>query len=300
MNDLRPTKLKDIIGQKRILGNLLEMSIPAAKKLRKPLPHLLLGGPPGLGKTTIAKAIAHEMDGKFHEVNGSMLRKVSNIVPFIMRLNPAGGDILFVDEVHQISTVVQEYLYPVMEDFRADVGEGDDHMIIDIGRFTLIGATTEAGILTLPFNDRFVSKHHLQYYTDQELAEIATSSAKKLKLNVSYEGLLDIAKRSRGTARVVNSLLRSVHEYAVAKDIQHMDLDKVRVVMNRLGIDERGLNEADKAYIRVLEKNGETGLDTLIAATGFSRNVLLHNIESFLIRANIIKKTSKGRKLVKR
>lgn len=289
---LRPTNLDDIIGQRSIKA-CLKILIQA--HVGNPLPHMIWTGPPGTGKTTFATALANECNRNIMMANGGNIRKTKDILPYLVRIK--FGDILFIDEVHRVDVRVQESLFTVMEDFRFDVARGAKSL--DIEPFTLIGATTESGLLIQPFYDRF--KHHFQLeeYTNKELEVIITCSAKKLGFSTTEEAARGLAQASRLTPRIANSLLEWCCDYAKSINVRLIDRKLSIQALNLKKIDNLGLDSDDRRYIMVLERAGKPlGLNTLVAATGLSRNTIEHRIEPHLIRCGMIWKTNKGRSLI--
>jgi Holliday junction DNA helicase RuvB len=295
MSNLRPTKLTDIIGQKNIVERL-KISIDAAKKDGRPLPHILASGPPGLGKTTLCTVIANEMDSEIYIANGGGVRTIKLLLPYLAKLNY--GDILFIDEIHRLSASTSEFLYPVLEDFRADIGTEQEAVTLELQPFTLIGATTESGRIAAPLLDRFVYKYQLTTYDEDDLAEIIEINARKLDVNIEDEACGLIAKRSRGTPRIANSYLRWIKDYTTSQSKNVVNGEVVHEAMTMANIDERGLTNNDRRYLKVLEKaRGPLGIRTLASSTNVALETIEQTIEPFLLRLGLIMKTPKGRML---
>tara|TARA_R110000765_G_scaffold87136_1_gene167180 strand:+ start:157 stop:1080 length:924 start_codon:yes stop_codon:yes gene_type:complete len=302
-NELRPTRLDDLIGQEDIITNL-RVSIASVKARRDVLQHCLFYGGAGLGKTTLARALANELDAKIEIANGSAISTNKDILPYVMKMEK--GSILFIDEIHRMNRKVQEYLLTVIEDFRLDIvipagknSEGET-ISIDVPKFTLVGATTEMGDLVQPFLDRFKLKHFMRPYKTDELAELITGNAKKLKVNIEEAGIKVIAKASRGTPRIANNFLEWVRDYQIAYDVSCLHKSEVTRALKMQGIDDNGLNPIDRDYLSVLQKlpNGiAIGVNTLCSALSMDRQTIEQKIEPFLIQRGYIVKTQKGRML---
>lgn len=296
MKDLRPTKLNDLVGQSRVI-ECLQISILAARHESKALPHVLLYGPPGLGKTTIASIIANEMESDIQFANGGNCRQIKFILPYISKATE--NSVLFIDEIHRMSPVVEELLYPVMEDFRLDLSDGETVESIDLPQFTIIGSTTDSGQLSAPLRDRFVIKQSLDVYEDDEIVSLLKLNAKKFGLSIIENGYMEIAKRSRGTPRIANNLLSWVKDFTLAKNIRTVDNLVVKKAMDLQGINELGLNEQDRKYLDTLKRIGKpVGLSTLVSSLNIQRETITEQIEPFLLQQNLIMKTGKGRVLV--
>lgn len=294
-NIIRPKTFNDIIGQSGVVDRLKIISAGCLEN-QTVMPHLLIDGPPGLGKTTIASAIANELGVNLYTVNGANIRSVKNILPYLMGIAPRS--VLFIDEIHRIPKLVEEFLYPVMEDFVLNIILDKEPETIDIARFTMIGATTSGGSLSQPFYDRFTIKEHLTFYNDSELAKLAELNAAKLNLNLSSEELIEIAKRSKGTPRILNGRLQWYQSYTS----YHKDRSvSVEEVFNEQGIDDRGLDLYDRLYMDVLEKNraNPLGLKSISSLTGIAIETIENSIEPFLLRMGYVVRTPKGRILGK-
>ena len=296
---LRPKKLSDYVGQ-HDMRQQLEISIAAARKRREPLDHVLIFGPPGLGKTTIAKIIANEMGVNIIETSGPVLEKKADLAALLTKLEP--NDVLFIDEIHRLNPIIEEFLYPVMEDYQADIiiGEGPSAASIklDIAPFTLIGATTKAGSLTSPLHDRFGIVHRLQYYNVADLTSIVERSAAVLGLNLETAGAREIACRSRGTPRIANRLLRRVRDYADVKNNGVINREVAAYSLEMLKIDDCGFDDLDRRYLRtIIERfnGGPVGVDTLAAILGEDRDTIEDVLEPYMMQEGYIQRTPRGR-----
>jgi len=292
MNDLRPTKLDDLIGQKKVI-DMLRIMIGSAKSRNDCLPHMLFNGPAGLGKTTLASAMSNEMGVDIEIANGGGVNSVKSLLPYVMRIKE--HSILFIDEIHALSSSVSEWLYPVMEDFRCDIGGKKDKISQSIPKFTMIGATTEAGSLETPLYDRFGAQFQLEPYSVDELVELIQMNAPKLKLNKDELAFKEIAKRGRGTPRITNNLLRWVRDYCTHHKTS-LSSNVVRQAMNLKGIDDDGTTSNDRIYIDALKSMDKPlGLNTIVSMTNIDKQTIESIIEPFLLRKKLILKTSKGR-----
>ncbi|MCE5187539.1 MAG: Holliday junction branch migration DNA helicase RuvB [Planctomycetaceae bacterium] len=298
---LRPQSLGECIGQANVKEKL-SIAIQAAKRRGEPLEHILFYGPPGLGKTTLAHVIAREMNAGIRVTSGPALTKQGDIMGLLT--NVGTGDILFIDEIHRLSAPVEEFIYPAMEDFKVDftVDSGLHAKTINfpLKRFTLIGATTRAGLLSAPLRGRFGMLHHLEFYTAAELTDILTRSAKLLELKTD-EGTLElIASRSRGTPRVANRLLRRVRDYAQVKGKGKLTGEIVENALLMERIDELGLDELDRSFLRALIKiydGGPAGIDALAATLGEERDTLEDVVEPYLLQIGFVRRTKRGREI---
>ncbi|HQS57170.1 MAG: Holliday junction branch migration DNA helicase RuvB [Gallionellales bacterium 35-53-114] len=296
---LRPKMLDEYVGQEKIRDQL-EIFIEAAKKRKEPLDHVLLFGPPGLGKTTLAHIIAREMGVNMRHTSGPVLERAGDLAALLTNLEP--NDVLFIDEIHRLSPVVEEILYPALEDYQIDImiGEGPSarSVKLDLPPFTLVGATTRAGMLTNPLRDRFGIVSRLEFYTSNELQRIVTRSSGLLEMPISAEGALEIANRSRGTPRIANRLLRRVRDYAEVRAQGEATRAVADLALTMLDVDAQGLDVMDrKLLLTVIEKfmGGPVGVDNLATAIGEERDTIEDVIEPFLIQQGYLQRTSRGR-----
>lgn len=296
---LRPKLLDEYVGQEKARGQL-EIFINAARGRNEPLDHVLLFGPPGLGKTTLAHIIAKEMGVNMRQTSGPVLERAGDLAALLTNLEP--NDVLFIDEIHRLSPVVEEILYPAMEDYRLDImiGEGPAarSVRLDLPPFTLVGATTRAGMLTNPLRDRFGIVSRLEFYTSEELSRIVQRSAGLLEVELVDTGALEIAKRSRGTPRIANRLLRRVRDYAQVKADGKVSANIADAALKMLDVDHLGFDVMDRKLLQaVLEKfgGGPVGLDNLAAAIGEERDTIEDVLEPYLIQQGYLMRTPRGR-----
>ncbi len=296
---VRPRALREYVGQKRVKAQM-EIFITAARQRSEALDHTLLFGPPGLGKTTLAHIIANELNVALHQTSGPVLERPGDLAAMLTKLEP--NDVLFVDEIHRLSTVVEEVLYPALEDFQLDImiGEGPSarSIKIDLEPFTLVGATTRAGLLTSPLRDRFGITQHLEFYASSDLQRIVERTASILDLEIDEGGAREIASRSRGTPRIANRLLRRVRDFAQVKADGTVDQRIAKAAMDLLEVDPHGLDTMDRRLLMaVIEKfdGGPVGMESLAAAVGEERGTLEDVIEPYLIQEGFLQRTSRGR-----
>ncbi|HWE61580.1 MAG TPA: Holliday junction branch migration DNA helicase RuvB [Chloroflexota bacterium] len=296
---LRPRRLSEYIGQEKVKANL-RLLLDAAKGRREPLDHVLLYGPPGLGKTTLASIIAVEMGVSLRITSGPAFERPGDVVSILTNLNE--GDVLFVDEIHRLNRVIEETLYPAMEDFAVDfiIGKGPSARTMRLGlkRFTLVGATTRLGLISSPLRDRFGVHYNLEFYEQRALEEIVTRSAALLKMELQPEAASEIARRSRGTPRVANRLLKRVRDFAQMRAAGVATHDVARQALAMLEVDALGLDATDRRLLEtVIEKfgGGPVGLDTIAAATNEERDTIEDVYEPFLLQLGFLQRTPRGR-----
>jgi len=300
---LRPTRFAEYVGQERLIQKL-RIAVLAAKKRGEPIDHALLHGPPGLGKTTLAHVIANEMGAKVHVTNGPAITKGADLVGILTKLQV--GDVLFIDEIHRLSAVVEEYLYPAMEDFKVDItldsGPHARTVTIPLPPFTLIGATTRLGLLTGPMRGRFGLSEHLEFYSPEALGVMLRANAMKLKVKSDVEALSELASRSRGTPRVANRLLRRVRDYASVEGDGTLTRPITQKSLELEGIDAKGLDEQDRAFLRTIIEiydGGPVGIEAIAATMGEERDTLEDVIEPFLLQVGMVTRTRQGRRVTR-
>ena len=298
---LRPLSLDEFIGQKPLRENL-RVFIQSARSRGDAMDHVLLFGPPGLGKTTLAQIIAKELGVGFRATSGPVIGKAGDLAAILTNLEP--HDVLFIDEIHRLSPVVEEILYPAMEDRKLDliIGEGPAarSVQIDLVPFTLVGATTRSGLLTNPLRDRFGIPMRLEFYTPDELTLIVTRAAKLLAMPVTADGAYEIARRSRGTPRIAGRLTRRVRDFAQADQAKSIDRENVDQALERLDVDASGLDSMDRRYLSCIADNyggGPVGVETLSAALSEQRDMIEDVIEPYLIQQGLVQRTPRGRAL---
>jgi len=296
---LRPLSFNDFKGQKQVIENL-QVFVTAAKQRHESLDHVLLHGPPGLGKTTLATIIANELQVNLRVTSGPVLDKPGDLAGLLTNLEE--GDVLFIDEIHRLSPVVEEYLYSAMEDFQIDImidkGPSARSVQLTLNNFTLIGATTRSGLLTSPLRARFGIKFHLEYYDYEILTGIVKRSAGILNVKIDEDAAIEIARRSRGTPRIANALLRRVRDFAQVKGSGMIDIDITRYGLKALNIDQHGLDEMDNRILSVIIdkfSGGPVGLNTISTAVGEESGTIEEVYEPFLIKEGYLKRTPRGR-----
>ncbi len=301
---LRPSNFSEFVGQKKIIENITLMT--KASNIRKDsMDHVLLSGPPGLGKTSLSLLISKELNSQLHILSAPALDKKGDIAAILTNLNPR--DVLFIDEIHRMNSAIEEILYSAMEDYHLDIIIGQNHsartMRIDISPFTLVGATTRSGLLSNPFRDRFMGYFHFDFYSEEELSEIISINAKKLALIISDEAKVYMAKRSRGTPRIANRILRRVRDFALVKGRVDITIDIVENAISMMGIDNEGLSDFDRRILLVIENHyfgGPVGIDALCATLGEERGTIEDVYEPFLLQHGFILRTIRGRQITKK
>jgi Holliday junction DNA helicase RuvB len=297
---LRPEALQDYVGQKEVVETL-KIAIEASKQRKEPIDHVLLHGPPGLGKTTLAHIIANEMGGKLTVSSGPALEKGGDLIGILTHLED--GDILFIDEIHRTPKTVEEFLYPAMEDFAVDFvfdkGVHARSHRYRLKRFTLVGATTRVGLLSAPLRDRFGIFRSLDFYSIEDLIQIATRSAALLDVKTNDEGALELSRRSRGTPRIVNRLLKRVRDYAQVRSDGLINPANVTQALKLEGVDEKGLTDLDRRYLKTIiefYKGGPVGIEAIAATLQEESDTLVDIVEPYLLKIGFITRTSSGRK----
>src|SRR4051794_37253239 len=297
---LRPQKLSEVIGQ-RAVAERLAIALSASKKRGEPLPHILFDGPPGLGKTTFATVLHNELGVELNMTSGPALDKKMDVMPYLT--NAVEGSILFIDEIHRLPKTVEEFIYPVMEDFRVDVvlGEGMSARTINLPlkKFTIIGATTRSGMLSGPLRDRFHMHEHLEFYDVEDLATIVRVNASKLKTTITPDAAWELARRSRGTPRLANARLRWVRDYATARADGQIDLAIAEDALAMQDVDVEGMDKQDRRYLETLVRvfrGGPTGVEALAATMSVAPDTLEDEVEHSLLRREFIVRTPRGRK----
>ncbi len=301
---LRPKSIDEFIGQSQIKSNL-KTFIKSSDKRKKSLDHIILYGPPGLGKTTLANIISLEKKVNIHSTSGPAFTKKGDLVTLLSNLSV--GDILFIDEIHRLSPIIEETLYPAMEDFKCDyiIGSGPSARVmqISIDSFTLIGATTRLGLLSRPLRDRFGIQFQLSFYDPIDIKEIVILYAMKLKVFINDDASLEIAKRSRGTPRIAIRLLKRIIDFSIVSNVKIIDLELVIDSLEKMKIDFEGLDQMDRRYLRCISENyngGPVGIETLSAALLEQRDIIEDVIEPYLMQRGLVQRTSRGRILSKK
>jgi len=296
---LRPKKFSDFVGHREIVDNL-KISIQAAKQRKEPLEHVLLSGPPGLGKTSLSHIIAHEMNAKITATSGPAIERAGDLIGILTNLEK--GDILFIDEIHRLSKVVEEFLYPAMEsfqiDFVIDKGPYAKTIKFNLKPFTLIGATTRTGLLAAPLRGRFGIFYSLDFYKTEDLAKIVLHSAKILGIDIEHLACDEIARRARGTPRVANRLLRRIRDYAQVAKLNKIDFDMAGKSLDDLGIDKAGLDDLDRKVLKLVIESyhgGPVGVESLAASLNEEVDTIADTVEPYLLKAGYLKRTARGR-----
>lgn len=298
---LRPKNFQEYIGQKMVVANI-EIMMKSALKRDEAMDHILLSGPPGLGKTSLAYLLAKELGVELHVVSAPMIEKKGDLAATLTNLSPR--DILFIDEIHRLPMPIEEILYSAMEDFRLDIliGQGPTArtMQIDLPRFTLVGATTKSGQLTQPLRDRFLAHLHFHFYQAEELAQIIEHNARKMKINLHPQAKLEMAKRSRGTPRLANRILRRVRDFAFVHEVEQVSLEEVHKALKLLEIDELGLDRMDRKILTIIwdyYQGGPVGIESLCSILNEERSTIEDVYEPYLLQEGYILRTPRGRKI---
>jgi Holliday junction DNA helicase RuvB len=296
---LRPSTLDEYIGQKNLVEKM-RLSIAAARKRGEPHEHILFHGPPGLGKTTLAYILAKEMEANIISTSGPTLTRSGDLMGVLTNLNR--GDILFIDEIHRLNPVVEEFIYPALEDFRVEflIDKGAFSRVINmpLKQFTMVGATTRAGLLSAPLRDRFGIYHHIDFYEDEDLTQVVKRSAGLLKVQIDEDGAEVIGRRSRGTPRIANRLLRRVRDYCEIKGDGTINAEVARKALELEGIDKIGLDNLDRGYLKVIinyYNGGPVGLDTIATTLNEESDTLVDMVEPFLLKIGLVQRTRQGR-----
>lgn len=296
---LRASSWEDFFGQENIKASL-QIAIEAAGKRKEAIEHILLYGPPGLGKTTLSHIIARKMKANIRVTSGPALERSGDLASILTNLEK--GDILFIDEIHRLNTTVEETLYPAMEDYALDIvlGKGPSARTVrlDLPQFTIIGATTRAGLLSAPLRDRFGVTHRLNFYTPSELGKIIQEAAKKLKIEIDTESIKEVGMRARGTPRIALKILKRIRDYAQVKGKGHIDLDATKKALDMLEVDEKGLDTLDLKFIKsIIEKHsgGPVGIETIASIISEDSGTLEDLVEPYLLQLGFLKRTSRGR-----
>ncbi|MEO1496781.1 MAG: Holliday junction branch migration DNA helicase RuvB [Planctomycetota bacterium] len=298
---LRPKSMVDMVGQRAVYERI-KIAVDAALMRKEPLGHVLLDGPPGLGKTTFATCIPRDLDVPLQIASGAALAAPKDLLPYLT--NASEGSVLFIDEIHRLPKAVEEFMYPAMEDFRIDItlGEGVSArtMSMNLRPFTVIGATTRSGLLSAPLRDRFPIREHLDFYSVEELGEIVRRNAAKLRLPIDADAAAKIADTSRGTPRIVNNRLRWVRDYATSRADGHASLRVASDALDMLGVDQRGLDPQDRKYLDTLMRvfhGGPAGIEAIAHTINAAVDTLTDEVEPFLLRSELVIRTPRGRKL---
>lgn len=299
--DLRPQHMRDMVGQREVFARL-EIAVDSARKRGDTLGHILFDGPPGLGKTTFATCIPRDLGVSFQIASGAVLQAPKDLIPYLT--NAEEGSVLFIDEIHRLPKAVEEFLYPAMEDFRIDIllGDGINARTINMSLrpFTLIGATTRAGLLSAPLRDRFHMREHLDFYSVDELTEIASRSAVKLQLKMNIDAAREIATRSRGTPRLANNRLRWVRDYVTSKADGKVTLELAHAALDMQGIDALGLDGQDRKYLETIVRvfhGGPVGVEAVAHTLNLAPDTLVDEVEPYLLRSGLVIRTPRGRRV---